>query len=310
MLKPAPVTHFFWFPITAAVAIGAIIVTVQWWTGQTIDMMAMDGRVWENWQLWRGLTCIFPHANVFHLMFNLFWFWTFGTLLERIYGHVQFLLMIAFLAFVSSLAEFTFLSGGIGLSGVVYGLWGMLWVLQRNDPRFIGVVDDQTSKTFVFWFFLCIILTHLGMMPVANLAHAGGAVAGFLLGYVIGGKWPARLKSGLALAALTALLVAGSTVWWPYVNFSEYSEAYVENTALERLDHGDKKGAVQFLETATKMRKAGARTWYNLGIAYRDSGQLDKALAAAKHAVSLPDATDDMRGLVGELEALRIHGGQ
>ena len=304
MLRPAPITQFFSFPITTAIAVGAIIVYIQtWMMGQTIDMMVMDGRVWDQWQLWRALTSVFPHAHVpLHLLFNLYWFWTFGTLLEREYGHFKYLGIILVLSYIAPLAEFMFLYGGIGLSGVVYGLWGMLWVLQRNDRRFIGAVDDRTSQTMIVWFFVCIVLTKLGIMPVANIEHGVGAITGGLLGYLAGGRTPARIKSALGLVALTALVTLGSTILWPYCNRTSYAEAVVEGVALDRLEHKDNQAAVKYMEKAVKMQHAGASTWYNLGVAYQDSGQMEKAVVAYIYAGHLPDADEDMKKLAWGLE--------
>ena len=306
MLRPAPVTKFFSFPITTAVAVGAIIVYVQTLMGQTNDMMIMDGRVWDQWQLWRALTSVFPHGGTLHILFNLYWFWTFGTLLERVYGHVKYLGIILILSFIAPLAEFMFLYGGIGLSGVVYGFWGMLWVLQRNDPRFIGAVDDRTSQTMIVWFFACIILTHLGILPVANIEHGAGAITGALLGYIAGGLTPARIKSVIGLLALAVLVTLGSTIWWPYVNKTDYAEAVVEGVGIDRLEQNDNRAAVKYMELAVRMRHADAGTWHNLGVAYQRTGQLDKAAEAFIHSASLPGADEDMKKLAWDLEHPKV----
>jgi len=43
----------------------------------------------------------------------------------------------------SSAAEFALFQGGIGLSGVGYGLFGLLWVLSWHASDFAGGVDSQ-----------------------------------------------------------------------------------------------------------------------------------------------------------------------
>ena len=153
----------------------AITVTGLWWYGHTIDWTIMNNRVFAKWELWRTPTSTLPHDGIFHLAFNLYWLWAFGTLVERVYGHIRCAGIYLLLAFGSSLAEFSLFIGGIGLSGVGYGLWGMLWVLGKRDPRFEQAVDYQTSRLFVVWFFVCLALTVTGVMPVANVAHGVGA---------------------------------------------------------------------------------------------------------------------------------------
>ncbi len=182
MLKPPSLRSIPRYPVTAAVAIFAIVVTGLWWSGESIEAFFMDVRVWERWELWRAFTSTLPHANFIHLAFNLYWLWVFGAVLENVYGHLRFAGIVLLLALASGLAEFSIFYGGVGLSGVGYGLWGMLWVLERRDARFAGTVDSQTSRTFVIWFFICIGLTVAEILPVGNVAHGAGAVMGALLG--------------------------------------------------------------------------------------------------------------------------------
>ena len=73
----------------------------------------------------------------------------------------------------SSAADYAVSFGGIGLSGVIYGLFGLLWVLSRYNPD-RGAVDPNTDVVFTAWFFLCIVLTYTGSMNVANVAHGAG----------------------------------------------------------------------------------------------------------------------------------------
>src|SRR3954454_17270038 len=128
MLKPPSLKEAPHYPVTVIISVLAIAVTGWWRAGKNIDPFFMDFRVWERGEFWRALTSALPHVGWFHLGFNLYWFWVFGTLLERTFGQARFVAMILLLAFVSALAEFSLLSGGVGLSGVGYGFWGLLWV--------------------------------------------------------------------------------------------------------------------------------------------------------------------------------------
>jgi hypothetical protein len=64
MLQPTSLRDVFRNPVTASVAAAAVVVTGLWWPGHYIDGLVMNGQVWENWRLWRGLTCTLPHVNV------------------------------------------------------------------------------------------------------------------------------------------------------------------------------------------------------------------------------------------------------
>lgn len=283
------------YPVTAGVALAAVVVTGMWWSGTSIDAFEMNGRVWADGELWRALTCTLPHVNVFHLAFNLYWLWKFGALVERVYGHLKCAGIYLLLALGSSLAQFTVSYGGVGLSGVGYGLWGLLWVLERRDVRFTGAVDRPTSQLFVVWFFLCIVLTITGVMQVANVAHGAGAGLGALLGLAASSRGALKWRSVAGLAAALMLGLAGSTVFWPWTSQSRYAEPAVEQAALEALDRDDAVRGAKLLEIATRMRDAPARTWFNLGVAYFRLQRFDDALAAYEHAAQMPDADADMR---------------
>ena len=168
MLAPPSLKSIPRYPVTAGVAAMAIAVTAMWGFDQSIDWAVMNHRVFAKWELWRTLTSTLPHVGILHLAFNLYWLWTFGTLVEKVYGHLKCAGIYLLLAFGASLAEFSLFIGGVGLSGVGYGLWGMLWVLEKRDPRFAQAVDYQTSRLFVIWFFMCIALTVTNLMPVAK----------------------------------------------------------------------------------------------------------------------------------------------
>jgi membrane associated rhomboid family serine protease len=267
----------------------------MWWSGQDISGFLMDGRVWANWELWRALTATLPHGNFFHIAFNLYWLWTFGTLVERVYGHLKCAGIFLLLASCSMLAEFTVLNGGVGLSGVGYGLWGMLRVLEQRDPRFADAVDKQTNEMFIGWFFLCIVLTVTNVMPVANIAHGAGAVTGMLLGYAATGNRAVKWKSIAGLVAVLMFGLLGSTVFWPWVNLSNNAEPEVEHAALNALDRNDFPRAMKILQISTRMKNAPARAWYNLGVACQRAGRYADAAAAFEHAAEMPDADTQMQ---------------
>jgi membrane associated rhomboid family serine protease len=299
MLQPPPLKDLPRYPVTASIGLAAIAATLAWWTHWSgwdmPEILGTSERVWARWELWRALTSTLLHVNFFHLAFNLYWFWVFGTLVERVYGHLQFAGIVVLLALGSSLAEFALLNGGVGLSGVGYGLWGMLWVLEKRDPRFHDAVDRQTTQLFIVWFFLCVVLTLTDIMPVANIAHAVGAGLGVLLGLAASSRGPARLRPAAALGAIELLCLAGATVLWPAVNFTNYKESGVERAGLDALERKEFKRGVRLLEIAAHMRNAPARAWYNLGVGYQRANRFSDAANAFQRAADMADATSDMR---------------
>jgi len=297
MLRPPPIQSAPRYPATSAIAAAAIVVSVMRWSfNQDISASFMDYHVWNNWQLWRALTATFPHGGAMHLLFNLYWLWTFGTFIERVYGHFRFLAIYALLALGSMLAAFA-VSGGnvIGLSGVIYGLWGMLMILQRYQFRFQDTVDRQTNQVFIGWFFLCIILTYTNLMSVANMAHGAGAVLGMLLGLAISTEGTTRGKSVAGIVGLMAVILLAATVFWPQVNPTRLGANETEYVGTLASDDGNYPKAIRLLEIAAHKRNAPAHAWFNLAVAYHKAGRATEANAAFARAADMPDADDQMR---------------
>jgi len=140
------------YPVVAGFAILAVAVTVAWWTGTNISFLFENAEI-RRGQLWRLVTSVLPHLDILHLTFNLYWLWVLGTTIERVFGHFKTVLLFLLLAIGSSSLDFAFAQGGVGLSGVGYGLFGLLYVLSQRDERFTESLDKRTVNLFVAWFF-------------------------------------------------------------------------------------------------------------------------------------------------------------
>ncbi|MEN6663805.1 MAG: rhomboid family intramembrane serine protease, partial [Phycisphaerae bacterium] len=182
MYKPSSLQIVMHCPASAGTAALAVVVTSMWMTGWDISLLMMDENWWHG-QWWRLVTSALPHVGIVHLVFNVYWLWAFGARLEQRLGSLRVAGMLVLLAAGSGAAEFAFSDGGVGLSGVGYGLFGFLWYLSRRPGYFCGDIDKQNTTLFVGLFFLCIILTLSDTMPVANIAHAAGAILGVMLAW-------------------------------------------------------------------------------------------------------------------------------
>jgi rhomboid protease GlpG len=137
-------------------------------------------------EVWRLVTPIFLHAPLstgpWHLVFNMFWLYDLGTLIERRLGSLRFALLVVVLALASNYLQFA-ARGPLfyGMSGVVYGLFGYAWVRGRLDPTSGLYLRPSVAIVMLGWFLLCAA----GVIGnVANWAHGGGLAAGALLGYL------------------------------------------------------------------------------------------------------------------------------
>jgi len=135
----------------------------------------------KNGQVWRLITPIFLHADIIHILFNMWMTHFFGTQIESRQKLWQMALLVLVIAVSSNLGEY-FVSGPAfrGMSGVVYGMFGFVWMKARTNPFSGYYLNRSTVVILVGWFFLC--LSGITRLPIANTAHGVGLAVGMLIG--------------------------------------------------------------------------------------------------------------------------------
>jgi membrane associated rhomboid family serine protease len=288
MAQPANWKEFRRFPVVAGTAALAIGITAAWWLKADISPFPMTAEI-RRGQLWRLVTAAFPHIDLLHLAFNVYWLWVFGTIIEQVFGHAKTALLFLLFAAGSNAFDFAFARGGVGLSGVGYGLFGLLWILSRRDVRFRDSMDQRTVNLFIGWFFFCIITTVANIMPVANVAHGVGAVFGIFTDVAI--TTPRyRLLTCSGTAAFILFGLWGATLDRPIVNLSGKVGYEEGKWGYNALVTNRNEEAARWLRDATKLQPHSPELWFDLGIAYQRFGNSSGAKLAFKKAHHLkPD---------------------
>ncbi|MEM2122139.1 MAG: rhomboid family intramembrane serine protease [Candidatus Bathyarchaeia archaeon] len=146
------------------------------------ELLAFYGQlnkaVLNGWY-WQLFTSIFVHANLLHLMGNMFFLFIFGLRAENLFGRLRYL----FIYFTSGLLGglLTLLMGpyvvSVGASGAIFGLFGAnaTYIRSRINQSILGALIYS----------LYLFLFNLGG-GVNILAHFGGLIAGLIIGYVWG----------------------------------------------------------------------------------------------------------------------------
>jgi GlpG protein len=175
-------------PLTVLLAL--VILAVAGWTQVGENRVAVDLLLFPDYgddprgitEPWRVLTPILLHFGALHLIFNLLWWWTLGSLIERAQGTLQLALLTVGVALVSNAAQYHVDGPAFGgLSGVVYGLMGYLWVYGLLNPY----AGFRLRPAIVNFMLLWMVLGFTGLIgPVANTAHLVGLLAGCAIGAV------------------------------------------------------------------------------------------------------------------------------
>ena len=144
--------------------------------------------------VWTLLTAAFSHNEIWHLAINMFVLWSFGTVLERLWGtrtFVVFYLVAAVVASLSHCLVSTVLMGNseipaLGASGAVSGLLlAYALLFPRHKILLMGIVPVPALMGVLA--FVGIDLwglfaqTQGGGLPIGHGAHLGGALAGAVM---------------------------------------------------------------------------------------------------------------------------------
>lgn len=133
-------------------------------------------------EVWRLFTPMFLHFGIPHLLFNMLNLYFLGSAIERRQSSGLLAVLVIVTAGLSNFGQYL-VSGPTfgGMSGVVYGLFGYIWIRSRFDPNFGLQLNQQSVIMIIVWFFLCLF----GVIPhVANTAHGAGFGVGMAWGYI------------------------------------------------------------------------------------------------------------------------------
>ncbi len=175
-------------------------------------------RIWmmKNLALWmpgsehfiptQYVTYQFMHSfsDPFHLLFNMFALWMFGTMVENVWGAKRFLTYYLTCGIgagiVQNLAQMIYLYNYLGLidwtelanqvpptvgaSGAIYGILAAYGYLFPDSRIYIYFIIPLKAKYFVMILMAISLFSGISNNPgdnVAHFAHLGGAVVGLII---------------------------------------------------------------------------------------------------------------------------------
>jgi len=154
--------------------------------------------VTQNYYLWQLVTYIFLHGGFFHILFNMFGLYMFGSELEATWGTREFTKFF-FLCGIGAGITSVIVSPHspipiIGASGAIFGLLMAYGILFPNRLIYLYMIIPIPAKWFVVIFGAITFLSALSVTNsgVAYVAHLGGMIFGFI--YLKGGRFLPDLR--------------------------------------------------------------------------------------------------------------------
>jgi tetratricopeptide (TPR) repeat protein len=155
---------------------------------------------------------------------------------------------------------------GIGFSGVGYALFGFMWVARARIPSFQPLIIGSVIGLFLGWLVFCIVVSHVGVMNVANTAHFAGLIFGVLLGSAVLPRWRRAAILGAAFLCVASTV----TVFWV-----PWSPTWHSFHAWKAVEDGDHDRAIAGFTRAIELDAGYYAAWTGRGQARRLAGDYD-----------------------------------
>jgi membrane associated rhomboid family serine protease len=157
----------------------------------TLGLMPL-GHGFYPWQL---ITYQFLHADFWHIFFNMvFGLWMFGMEVEHVWGSKKFLIYYLTCGVVAGLSQLLLapffepaLGPTIGASGAVFGVMVAFATMFPDRYIYLYFLIPVKVKYFVMFLIVFGVMSVGGAGNIANLAHLGGAVSGYV--YILLDRW-------------------------------------------------------------------------------------------------------------------------
>ncbi len=227
---------------TAVVIITAVLTTFEFFSPAVLNTLERDPVAFAAGQWWRIITPLFVRDGIWFQYVQLVVIAIMGTLIERRFGSVRWLILYFVPGMVGELAGMTW--GPIGASAA-HGLFGLV------GAQFMRLLWHENDRPIIALLALCTVAGLIGY-SLADVTGAvvAGTLAGFPLGWMVPNRARARgwgpyigvagLLGALVLSALrdfhgppfiVGALLAALMLWWEHARGT--GRAATTNVSLE-----------------------------------------------------------------------------
>ena len=166
------------------------------------------GPLVANGQFYRLITSAFLHADIIHLLTNMYALYVIGRQIESFYGKTKYLtiyILSAIIGNIFSLA-FGFEVLSVGASGAIFGLLGSLLYFGYHYRIYLGnVMKSQIIPTIILNLFIGLMISSINLS-----AHIGGLIAGILISMALGVKGKSQTSDKVNGIIMSIIFIAFS----------------------------------------------------------------------------------------------------
>lgn len=133
-------------------------------------------------EYYRFISSIFIHIGITHLLFNSYALYIFGTQIERLMGHVKYLIFFLLAGIGGNIATyfFNFVSISAGASGSLFGVLGAFFYLILHHKN---MITPEGRRSILKLLGINLAITFI-IPNISITAHLGGFIMGYLLSYI------------------------------------------------------------------------------------------------------------------------------
>lgn len=159
----------------------------------------------QNGEYYRLITSMFVHANILHLLSNMYALYVVGPIIEKYYGKGKYLLIYLGSGIIGSLFSVVLTNyASVGASGAIFGLFGALLYF---GYKYRATLDGFLRSSIIPTLLVNLILGF--MIPGIDIsAHLGGLIGGLLLSYQVGVINKEKTKDKINGLIIIMILVA------------------------------------------------------------------------------------------------------
>ncbi len=172
------------------IILNVLIFGFFWLTGKLdygYSLLASYGPFIKMGEYYRLISACFMHANLVHLLFNMYALLIIGMQLESFIGRAKYLTVYLFSGLTGSLLSMIVTPNAVsvGASGAIFGLLGAILYFGYHYRLYLGSV----IKSQIIPLILVNLVLGFVMPGVDNAAHIGGLIGGGLIMIGLGVKY-------------------------------------------------------------------------------------------------------------------------